>query len=163
MRLKEVTQMSSRTIYVYDKDTGKIQYTVEEANAEQVESFQKKDLSVFVTTKNYKTIGTYVKVDANTHSPQSIEPIQRMDFITISKPVLVANGTDEVVISGLKYGMRVEVVGEGSYMVSPDTGLSLDLSANGYSFDESRNSMTVNFYGYGYHDSKTQVQLIQGE
>jgi hypothetical protein len=39
----------------------------------------------------------------------------------------------------------------------------LDLSANGYSFDESRNSMTVNFYGYGYHDSKTQVQLIQGE
>ena len=35
--------MSDRTIYVYDTVTGKIQYTVDQANDAQVEGFKEKN------------------------------------------------------------------------------------------------------------------------
>ena len=155
--------MSSLTIYVYEKETGKIQYTVEDAQDHQVENFKKKHIPFFATTGRYKTLGTYVKIDANTGSAISIEPIQYMDFISINKSVLVANGTDEVVISGLTPGIFVDVNGEGSYVTSPVSGTTLELSANGYSYVPGHNRMTIKFRAYGYHDSQTHVDLIEGE
>jgi hypothetical protein len=155
--------MSDRTIYVYDTVTGKIQYTVDDANVAQIEGFKRKNIPVFVSTKKYKIMGTYVKFNANTGTAMSIEPIKHMDFVTFSKDVLVANGTDEVVVSGLKYGMVVDINSENTYTVDVLTGTTLEISANGFSHESRHNNMIIKFHGYGYHDSKMQIQLIEGE
>ena len=91
--------MSDRTVYVYDKETGKIQYTIDEANDAQIENLKNKNISAFVSTDKYKTVGTYVKMD-DKGVPISIAPVEHMDFITVNKSAIVANGTDEAIISG---------------------------------------------------------------
>ena len=108
-------------------------------------------------------MGTYVQMDANTGSPVSIAPIKSMDFISVDKSVIVANGTDEAVISGLKPNMLIDVNGEGSYVTSSATGTTLEISANEYSYDPAYNKMIIRFRAYGYHDSKTQIDLIEGD
>ena len=155
--------MSSLTIYVYERETGKIQYTVEDAQDHQVENFKKKNIPFFATTGKYRTLGTYVQISSNTGSPTSIAPIENMDFISVDKTVLVANGTDEVVISGLKPGILVNMNDEGSYITSPVTGTTLEISANGYSYEPGHNRMTIKFRAYGYHDSQTHINLIEGD
>ena len=155
--------MSSLTIYVYEKATGKIQYTVDDAHEGQIEHFTQKNIPFFASTAKYRTVGTYVKLDANTGIPTSIDPIEHMDFISVSKSTLVANGTDEIVISGLKMGMFIDVNGENSYVTNPETGTTLEISANGYSYDSENNQMTIRFHAYGYHDSQTHIDLVEGE
>ena len=48
--------MSDRTIYVYDTVTGKIQYTVDQANDAQVEGFKEKNIPVFISNKEDKKL-----------------------------------------------------------------------------------------------------------
>ena len=155
--------MNSLTIYVYEKETGKIQYTVEDAQTPQVENFRKKNIPFFATTSKYRTVGTYVQKDANTGNPVSIASIENMNFISVDKSTLVANGTDEVVISGLKPNMLVDINGEGSYITSSATGTTLEISANGYSYEPGQNRMSIKFRAYGYHDSQTNIDLIEGD
>ena len=155
--------MSSRTIYVYNDTTGEINYTVDEASDIQIESFKTKGVPIFVSHPRHMIAGTYVMKDAITGNPIGVAPMRQMDFISIDKNVIVANGTDEAVISGLSNGVFVNINGEHSYTVDGESGPNLEISANGFSYDPNNNGMVVSFRAYGYNNSKILIGLVEGE
>ena len=59
--------------------------------------------------------------------------------------------------------MLIDINEEGSYVTSSDTGTTLEISANEYSYKSEHNKMIIRFRAYGYHDSKTQIDLIEGD
>jgi len=83
-----------------------------------------------------------------------------MTFVNLNKHVVVANGTDEAVISGLKTGMRVDVNHEHSYIVDEESGNSLELSCNNFSYIPEQNQMTVYLKSYGCYDSMLKINFV---
>ena len=153
--------MPNSTIYVYDADTGKIKYTVDQMSHTQINKFEEKGETFFVGPSGSKISGTFVKKDANTGTPMGITPLEQMTFVNLNKHVVVANGTDEAVISGLKTGMRVDVNHEHSYIVDEDSGNSLELSCNNFSYIPEQNQMTVYLKSYGCYDSMLKINFVE--
>ena len=155
--------MKSSTIYVYEKDSGKIQYTVDNAGPEQIKYYLEDNIPFYLGPSGSRLVGTYVKKDDETGEPIGVFPIENMTFIQINKHVAVANGTDEIVISGLKKGMNVNINKEHSYVVDDESGTTLELSCNNFSYAPQHNQMRVYFKAYGYHDSVISVQFVEEE
>ena len=153
---------SNKTIYVYEKDSGKVQYTIEDANLEQIQSFDSKGVDFYLGPRGARIAGTFVKKDANTGAPIGISPVEHMTFINITKHTIVADGTDEAVISGLKTGMHVNINNEHSYVVETEDDKTLEISCNNYSYIPFHNNMTIYFKGYGYHDSQIKINVVEG-
>ena len=155
----------NRTMYIYDEVTGHVGYTIDDVNNSQIENFKKKNIPFYVSHPRHRIIGTYVKKDSE-GMPVGITPVQHMDFISLNKGTMVANGTDEVVISGLSNGMFVDVNGEFSYTCNTaegESGSTLEISANGFSHTSEHNQMVIKFVKYGYHDSAIKIGLLEGE
>jgi len=163
MILLEALWMTYNTLYVYDEQSGKIQYTIDNAGPDHIKNLQKDNLSVYLGPAGSRLVGTYVKKDDETGEPIGICPVEHMSFIQINKHVAVANGTDEIVISGLKKGMRVNINKEHSYVVDDESGTTLELSCNNFSYAPQHNHMRVYFKAYGYHDSVISVQFVEEE
>jgi len=153
----------SDTLYVFDDVTGKIQYTIDNASSHQFNHLAENNISSYLGPAGSRLVGTYVKRDDETGEPIGIFPVEHMSFIQINKHVAVANGTDEIVISGLKKGMHVNINKEHSYVVDDESGTTLELSCNNFSYAPQHNHMRVYFKAYGYHDSVISVQFVEEE
>jgi len=153
----------SDTLYVFDDVTGKIQYTIDNASSHQFDHLAENNISSYLGPAGSRLVGTYVKRDDETGEPIGIFPVEHMSFIQINKHVAVANGTDEIVISGLKKGMHVNINREHSYVVDDESGTTLELSCNNFSYAPQHNQMRVYFKAYGYHDSVISVQFVEEE
>jgi len=153
----------SDTLYVFDDATGKIQYTIDNASSHQFNHLAENNISSYLGPAGSRLVGTYVKRDDETGEPIGIFPVEHMSFIQINKHVAVANGTDEIVISGLKKGMHVNINKEHSYVVDDESGTTLELSCNNFSYAPEHNQMRVYFKAYGYHDSVISVQFVEEE
>lgn len=150
------------SIYVYDDKTGRIKYTIDDANPAQIENFIKKNnTSFFVGKSGAKLAGTYVKKDPGSGNPIGIVPIEHMSFININKHTIVANGTDEAIISGLKLGMQVDINHETVFNVSQEDDKTLEISCNKFSYLPEQNKMAIYFKGYGYHDSVIKINIVE--
>ena len=159
---KEEISVDRPTVYLYDKGTGRVQYTIEDVNPAQIQSFKEKNLSYYVGPAGQRISGTFVKVDPSTGNPVGISPFQHMTFININKHTIVANGTDEAVISGLPKGMSVNINDEYQYIVDDESGSTLELTCNNYSYLPQHNQMIVYFKQYGHHDSSIKVNVVEG-
>ena len=122
------------TVYVYDKNTGKIKYTVDHMQHTDLKQFEESGEPFFVGPGGAKISGTYVKKDSSTGAPIGVSPIEHMTFVNINKHTVVANGTDEAVISGLRKGMCVDINHEHTYIVDDESGTTLELSCNNFSY-----------------------------
>lgn len=151
----------SDTIYMYEKESGRIKYTIDNAQPMQVGSLIEKGETFFFGPSGGKLSGTYVKLD-NEGNPSKIVPIEHMTFININKHTIVADGEDEAVVSGLRHGMHVNINNEHSYVVDDESGTSLELTCNNYSYMPQHNEMTVYFKSYGCHDSQIKINMIEG-
>ena len=151
----------SKTIYVYEKDTGRIQYTIEDAHPAQIQNFNSKGTAFYLGNSGKRITGTFVEKNANTGAPTGISSIQHMTFININKHTIVSDGVDEAVISGLLKGVHVNVNNEYSYVVDDESGPTLELSCNNYSYIPLHNNMTVFFKAYGYHDSQIKINVVE--
>lgn len=153
----------SDVLYVYEEETGKIQYTVDNAGPDQIKHFSEENIPVYLGPAGSRLVGTYVKKDDVTGEPLGIFPVEHMTFLQINKHVAVANGTDEIVISGLKKGMHVNINKEHSYVVDDESGTTLELSCNNFSYAPEHNQMRVYFKAYGCHDSVISVRFVEEE
>ena len=152
----------SDTIYVYDEKTGRINYTIDEASPAKIQNFEDNpNMHFYVGPSGAKLAGTYVKKDPGSDKPIGVVPIEHMSFLTINKHTIIANGTDEAVITGLKLGMRVDVNHETSFVVSNKDEQTLEISCNNYSYIPEQNQMAIYFKGYGYHDSVIKINIIE--
>jgi len=153
----------SDTIYVYDKDTGKINYTVDAVSPSQIQSFSQRTKDEYYVGKSGgKLAGTYVKKDSASGKPIGISRIEHMTFLTINKHTIVANGTDEAVISGLKTGMTVDIDHGQIFKVKEDDDKTLEMSCNNFSYIPEQNQMAIYFKAYGCHDSVIKINMIEG-
>jgi len=153
----------SDTIYVYDKNTGRIKYTVDDVSPGQAQRFaQRTNDEFYVGKTGEKLTGTYVKKDPSSGKPVGIARIEHMTFLTINKHTIVANGTDEAVIGGLKEGMTVDIDHGQVFKVGKDDDKTLEISCNNFSYIPEHNQMAIYFKGYGYHDSVIKIKMIEG-
>ena len=51
----------NKTIYVYEKDSGRIQYTIDNAGPEHIRSFNDKGINFYVGNKGSRITGTFVR------------------------------------------------------------------------------------------------------
>jgi len=165
MTLKEeIVNMSvdgTKTVYVYEENSGRIQYTIEDVHPAQIQNFNKKGIEFYLGEKGHRIAGTFVKKD-DAGNPIGVSPIQHMTFININKHTIVADGVDEAVITGLIKGMHVNINNEHSYIVKDEDDKTLELSCDKYSYLPQHNHMTVYFKAYGYHDSQIKINVIEG-
>ena len=152
----------NKTIYVYEKDTGRIQYTIDNADPEHIRSFNDKGIDFYIGNKGSRITGTFVKRDSTTGKPIGISPIKHMTFININKHTIVADGVDEVVITGLIKGMHVNINNEHSYVVEDEDDKTLEISCDKFSYLPQHNHMTVYFKAYGHHDSQIKINVVEG-
>lgn len=153
--------MPNSTIYVYDENTGKIKYTVDLMRQTQIDKFEESGESFYIGPAGAKISGTFVKKDANTGTPIGVSPVQHMTFVNINKHTVVANGTDEAVISGLRKGMCVDINHEHTYIVDDESGTTLELSCNNFSYVPEHNEMKVYLKSYGCYDSVLKINFIE--
>jgi len=151
----------NKTIYVYKKDSGRIQYTVEDVHPAQVQNFKDKGIDFYVGDKGSRIAGTFVKKD-DAGNPIGIAPIQQMTFININKHTIVADGVDEAVITGLIKGMHVNINNEHSYVVEDEDDKTLEISCDKFSYLLQHNQMSVYFKAYGHHDSQIKINVVEG-
>lgn len=155
--------MTAKTGYVYDKATGKIKYTVENVNPNLIENFRENTTSgCFIGDVGYNISGTYVKLDEKTKEPIEVSQIEHMDFLRLNKHEILSDGKDEAVISGLRIGTNVDVNHEWGYVVTEETGDSLEISCNNYSYIPENNLISVYFKSYGCHDSQIKIKVVEG-
>ena len=153
----------SDTIYVYDKNTGRIKYTVDDVSPGQIQSFSQRTKDEFYVGRSGERLaGTFVKKDPVSGKPIGVAKIEHMTFLTINKHTIVANGTDEAVIGGLKAGMTVDIDHGQIFKVGKDDDKTLEISCNNYSYIPEHNHMSIYFKGYGYHDSVIKIEMIEG-
>jgi hypothetical protein len=153
--------MSNKTIYVYDSSTGKVKYTIEDVSPDHVKNMNKKGDEFYVGDPGQRLAGTFVKKDPGSGLPIGITPIQHMTFVNINKHTIVANGTDEAVVSGLLSGMSVDINHEYTYQVESEDDKTIELTCNNYSYLPQHNEITVYLKAYGYHDSSLKVQVVE--
>jgi hypothetical protein len=149
------------TLYIYDRDTGKPSYTIDNATAQNIEFLKNKNIPYYLSEQKHKLIGTYVEMDLNTNEPCGIQPLKNMDSVSISKSFIIADGVDETTVSNIPHGTRVFVDNEFGFIANT-TFDYIDLSANGYSLDASQNEIKVLLNHYGYRDVNISIPLVQG-
>ena len=99
--------------------------------------------------------------DDDTGIPCGISQIRHMNFLTVDKKAIVADGTDEATISGLRKGMHVNINNEYAYAVDDKTGTTLEISANNFSYIPDHNEMIIKVCGYGYHEAQVKINIIE--
>jgi len=151
---------NNKTVYVYDQETGRVLYTVDDLSESQLSQFNVNE-SHYIGPSGLKISGNYVKREPMSGKPLGISPIEHMTFVDISKHEIVSDGVDEAVISNIRMGTHVNINNEHSYVVDDETGTSLELSCNNYSYIPEHNQMTVYLKAYGCHDSKITINVIE--
>jgi len=150
----------SKTIYVYDPSTGKISYTIENAKTENAISLKNRGINFFADTINHKIIGTYVVKHEVTGQPIGIENIKEMTSVIINKTQVVADGNDTVIIAPLLEGTTVNISKENFSFVSDLENNSVEITADGYSLDETENVIYVSLSKYGYKNKGFMINII---
>ena len=163
MTLKEATPVSNmlKTVYIYDKQSGRVQYTIDNVDPNQIRNMNLQDKSFYVGPPNQRLAGTFVKIDPSSGEPIGISPIQHMTFVNINKHVIVANGTDTAVITGFRKGMSVDINHEHKYTVEDEDDMTLELSCNNFSYIPQHNEMVVYLKAYGCHDSSVKINVVE--
>ena len=151
---------SNKTVYVYNQETGMVLYTVDDLSEAQLTNLNLNE-NHYVGPSGLKIAGNYVKKEPVSGKPLGISPIEHMTFININKHEILSDGVDEVVITDIRLGTHVNINNDHSYVVDDESGTSLELSCNNYSYIPEHNQMSVYFKAYGCHDSKITINVIE--
>ena len=146
------------TAYIFNKKTGMISYTIDNATSEQMINLDARGISFHLDSPGKSIVGTYVRTNTFTNYTETIEPIKTIDFLNVSNNVLVANGTDEVKVSNLMIGTTL--TSDGQTFVADYTSNTVEFTANGISADQNKNVIGFTVSHYGYHDKRYVIALI---
>jgi len=138
-------------IYVYDRNTGFILYSIDNATPEKIEKLQKKGIA-FIVARRAALLNQYV-VTAN-GQPIGFDKIQHQD-IAQDKQGIFADGNDRVVFTGIAPGTAVSVDKQFVWTAN-STDTSFAFSVNGFS----TTNYTIRFQKYGYHKAQYQVATL---
>ena len=150
----------SKSLYVYDKNTGKISYTVDSPSDSQISNLRSRGIFSYYGPAGYPIAGSYVEVDETTKVPIGIDKLRKISSINISNTFLIANGTDTVLVSNLLSGYTLTVPSDGFVFVANSTSNTVEFTVNGVSTIPDRNRIIFDISGYGYLSSRYVIQLL---
>ena len=139
-----------KNIYVYDKNTGFLSYSIEGTTPEREESLKRKGTS-YIVAERVSLLNQYVVVDANSN-PTGLAKIGNFEEIGSDKLSLIANGTDEMTFSDIPANTTVSLNGIKIW-TSNSIDTTFSFSVNGYS----TSNPVLAFKKYGYQDGKFPV------
>jgi hypothetical protein len=146
------------TAYIFNKETGIISYTVDNALSSQMVNLDARGVSFHLDLPGKPIVGTYVTKNVFTGHTESIEKIKTIDYVNVSNNVLVANGTDVVKVSNLMIGSTLSC--DGQVFVADYTSNSVEFTANGISLEPNKNFIGFTVSHYGYHSKRYLISLI---
>jgi hypothetical protein len=154
--------MAGITAYVYNETTGSVLYTIDNINSSQINALNKQGISFLTSPDNYGIVGTYVTKNELTGLPEGIALVNKMSDVNIDKDVIVADGNDVAIVYGIIDGTEVTIDNDFSF-VSNTTVDFVEISADGYSLNQSDNQIDVSLVKYGYDNKTFSVTLIPGD
>ena len=135
-------------IYVYDRNTGFILYSIDNISDHQIQNLKNRNIP-FIIANRASLLNQYV-VTAN-GIPSGFDTIKKQDILA-DKQVIFSDGSDKIVFTGLASGTVVSIDGKQIW-TSNTTDTSFAFSVNGYS----TSNPVVRFQRYGYHKEQFQV------
>jgi hypothetical protein len=153
-----------KTLYVYDKATGHISYTIDNPSPQQISNINSQGINYHLDSSGHSIVGTYVTVNAATQQTEGIEKIKDIeDYIVCSDAKVVANGTHEVVVSNLKIGSSVRIHdSKGDVIFLPsELDTTLEFTANQISTNSKENMIKYTIYEYGHNPKTYYLPIVE--
>jgi hypothetical protein len=138
-------------LYIYNPETGYIQYSIDSVSPQQVDNFKKKGIP-FVLARRASIMNQYVVV-AN-GQPIGFDAIKDQEVVA-DKSSIFADGEDTIVFTGLADGTKVSI-NEQYVWTSNSTDTSFTFSVNGYSSE----NPVVKFETYGYRKAQFNLNTL---
>jgi hypothetical protein len=155
--------IASKTLYAYDKSTGKIKYTVDNPTAAQAILLRNRGIDCHVDLAGKSIVGSYVSQNTHTEQTIGVRPIRTMN-VSLSNTTLVANGTDVVTLFDISPGVTVQIPNDNFKFIATEFDNSIEFTANGISsIDVSKNYIHFVMSGYGYYDGIGKISLMAEE
>ena len=155
--------LAAKTLYAYDKSTGKIKYTIDNPTPAQINSIASRGIDCHVDLAGKSIVGSYVSQNTHTEQTIGVRPIRTMN-VSLSNTTLVANGTDVVTLFDIAPGATVEIPNDNFKFIATESDNSIEFTANGISsVDVSKNYIRFVMSGYGYYDGIGVISLIAEE
>ena len=148
------------TLYIYSPSDGKIGYTIDNANYRNMSTLDSRGISYYHGTPGEKIVNTYVALDANT-VPVGIDSCIQMDFLTLNKSSVVADGLDTAIISNVANNTLVKIPKENIEQIIYSPEDSVEISANGFSLNPKENHIDVIFSKYGHNECTVTINITE--
>jgi hypothetical protein len=153
-----------KTLYAYDKATGKISYTVDAPTPKQISNLKSQGIACHLDSSGISIVGTYVTVNAVTQQTEGIAEIQDIeDYIVCSDTKVIANGTHEVIVSNLKVGTAViihDTKGDVTFIPN-EFDTTLEFTANQISTNSEENMIKYTIHEYGYNPKTYYLPIVE--
>ena len=138
-----------QTLYAYDKATGKISYTIDNPNPQQLSNLKSRGICGHIDSSGLSIVGTYVTVNTVTQETTGIAKVSTIeDYIVCTDTEVVANGTHEVVVSNLKVGTAI--------IIHDSKG-----DANQISTNSKENVIKYTIHEYGHHPKTYHLPIVE--
>jgi hypothetical protein len=153
-----------KTLYIYDKSSGSISYTINNPTPMQISNLNDKGVCTYLGSCGQTSINTYVTLDADTQEPNGIASIQELNNNLIySDNAIVGNGTHSISVSGFPPQSAVIFSNEPEIssiaFISSSTNDSMEISPSfleGFS-----DKITFSVIKYGHHSKTFSIPIIQ--
>lgn len=147
----------NKTIYAYESSTGAVTYTIDNPSPAHIKNLRERNIAFHIDSSGKFSSSAYVTKNTITGQSESIGQFQHMDFVHVSNTVLVANGTDVVLVSNLISGTVLEYNGES--FTANTTDNTVRFTASGISANPSENYISFNVFCYGYYSKSYTIAL----
>jgi len=147
----------NKTIYAYEPSTGILSYTIDNPTSDHIKNLRDRKITFHIDSPGKFSPSAYVTKNAITGQTESIAPVQHINFVQVSNNVLVANGTDVVLVSNLVSGSVLEYDGES--FTANNTDNSVEFTANGISANPNENYISFKVSCYGYYSKNYTIAL----
>lgn len=153
-----------KTLYVYDKATGYISYTIDNPSPQQLSNINSQGINYHLDSSGHSIVGTYVTVNSVTQQTEGIAKVQDIeDYIVCTDTKVVANGTHEVIVSNLKVGTAVIIHdSKGDVVFIPNEfDTTLEFTANQMSTNSKENMIKYTIQEYGYNPKTYHLPIVE--
>ena len=153
-----------KTLYIYDKTSGIISYTINNPTPIQVSNLNDKGICTYLGNYGQAIINAYVTLDAVTQEPNGIANIQELDDNLIySDDAIVGNGTHSISVSGFPPESAVLFHNEPKIsiaFISSSTNDSMEISPSFLEGRSDNDKLTFSVVKYGYHSKTFSIPVI---
>jgi hypothetical protein len=154
----------NKTLYIYDKGSGIISYTINSPTSKQISNLKNKGTSIYLGDYGKTILDNYVTLDANTAEPNGIARIQKLNAnLVFSDTKIVGNGSHSISVSGFPFLSAVIIQSKDKVppFIPMNANDSIEFSASDFSKNSNENKLTFSVVKYGHLTETISVPIIE--